>query len=340
MVTAVTIILVNWNGATDTLECFKSLLNVLYARFNIIIVDNASTDNSVCEFTNTFLSYFNESYEIIFKNYHATMYTKPQPSQKNNVTNLVLIKCNANLGFAKGNNLGILFTKRYFGSEYVLLLNNDTVVDPFFLDALITAVQNNEKIGIAGPKIYYYDNDGRKDIINFAGGAFNVWLGEARHIGCNQIDNAQFEHMQQTDYVNGACFLIRHDVIDRIGLLSEDYFLYWEEVDFCLRASKYGYISAYVPSAKIWHKTGSSIAKINYRSHYYMTRGRFILMFKNASMYQIFIFLTYFFTLKAWISIFFYLKSGSFDSIKCFIKGIVDGLNFSSHSKLTHRHNK
>jgi len=293
MTPKVSIIILNWNGKEDTTECLESLKRISYSNYEIILVDNGSSDGSV---------------EFLKERY-------PQ---------IEIIENGRNLGFAEGNNVGIKKAIEK-GTEYVLLLNNDTIVDPKFLGELVKVAESNPKIGIAGPKTYYYDYNGRKDIINFAGGKFDIWKGESYHIGINEIDTGQYDEIRVVDYVEGSCLLAKKEMIEKVGLLNPVYFVYWEENDLCLRASRAGYKSVYAPGAKIWHKVTSSTP--NQFAIYLRSRNIFILIKMHSTKLQFLSFFLYFFLFQFWFkSAIFLIYHRDLKSFKSFFKGTFDGV--------------
>lgn len=258
----VTIIIVNWNCWEDTIECLESISQINYANYQVIIVDNHSHDNSVQRIKN---------------------YAKGKK--------LTIIENDENYGFAEGNNIGMRYAQNNFSPKYILLLNNDTVVDKEFLKELINAGEKDDQIGILGPKIYYYD----KPQVIWSAGCKIAWkTARGLHIGLNETDKGQYDKLQQVDYVSGAAFLIKTEVIKQIGLMDKTYFLYFEESDWTLRANQAGYKSLYVPTAKIWHKisrSGGGISKPV--GLYYITRNRWIFMKKWAKKSDYFVFIIY-----------------------------------------------
>lgn len=220
----VCIVLVNWNGWRDTAECLHSCLNLDYPSFHAIVVDNGSTDESVERLRTEFAD-----------------------------DDVTLIEAGANLGFAGGCNVGIEAAFD-LGARYVWLLNNDTVIEPRTLTPLVETLANQPYAGIAGSKIYFFD---RPDTLWFAGGIISKW-GWTRHRGEGEVDHGQFDETCDVDYATGASLLIRRDVAETVGLMSEDFFLYWEEVDWCERARAAGWRIVYVPTSRVWHKVGAS----------------------------------------------------------------------------------
>ena len=223
----VTVVIVNWNGLKDTVECLESLREIDYSNFSIILVDNGSSNNEVDELKAKF-------------------------------TDIRIIMLKRNLGFAIANNVGIRVAINE-GSDYVLLLNNDTIVGRKFLSELVKTAQNNSRVGILGPKIYLYDDKKR---IWYAGGKLNMYFTHSS-IGVHKLDFGQYERMKETDCVSGACMLVWKSVFKSIGLLPKEYFLGWEDIDFCIAARKNKYLCMIVPSSIIWHKVSVSYTRHN-----------------------------------------------------------------------------
>ena len=138
--------------------------------------------------------------------------------------------------------------------KYILILNNDTVVDKSLLDNLVVQAESDKMIGFVGPKTYYYNYHGRTDVINFSGGRLDIWRGNSYPIGYQEIDLGQYDTITSVDYVEGSCFLARTELFEKIGYFDKNFFTYWEETDLCMRAIKAGYRLVYMPGAKIWHK--------------------------------------------------------------------------------------
>ena len=290
----VSIIVLNWNGKHDTVECLESLSHISYPNYEVIVVDNGSTDGSVEQF-------------------------------KARYPEIEVIENQENLGFAEGNNVGIRAALQE-DTAYVLLLNNDTIVDPQFLDELVDVAERDSRVGFAGPKIYYYDYDsrGRKDVINSAGVKLNMWVGRVWPLGDHEIDAGQYDRVQLVDTLIGSCLLVKTRVITEIGLLDPKFFAYWEETDWCSRGSAAGYTSIYVPQAKIWHKyAASSSGRPN---DYYVTRNRFWFMRKNALKSQYFTFLLWFFLYDFRWQCLGLLRLRDFDSMRTYCKAVFDGL--------------
>lgn len=250
----VSIIILNWNGWQDTLECFESLEKISYSNYEVIVLDNNSA---------------NESAEKI-KNWIA---------HKKSSVNYKLIINSRNAGFAGGNNPGIEYAVNN-KSDYVLLLNNDTIVEPEFLDKLVKVGESDKNFGIIGPKIYYESDRSR---IWFGGGYFS-WLGGGRHAEFNKIDkNPHDDKIKEINFMTGCCFLIKREAIEKMGLMNEDFFLYYEDTEWSLRAEKNGYKIIYAPGAHIWHKVSRSVKpESNPAVHYYHIRNALLLSALHA----------------------------------------------------------
>lgn len=246
------IILVNWNGKEVTLDCLRSLAQVKYPQFRILVVDNASTDGSV------------ESFRAEFPG--AELLPLPE-----------------NRRFAGGNNAGIRYALDR-GAEILLLLNNDTTVDSTFLDCMVDAYRREPAAGIVAPKIYYHD---QPETIWYAGGRISFWTGTMRHIGIREKDHGQYDSAADTGYATGCCILTGRNVVERIGLLDESYFMYGEDADWSLRAQRAGYRVIYEPRARVWHKisvsAGGHLSRFKI-THKYLSGFRFFA--RHASWYH------------------------------------------------------
>jgi GT2 family glycosyltransferase len=289
----VSIIILNWNGLEDTVECLESLKKITYPNYEVIVVDNGSQGNDAQVLKETFGDYIHP------------------------------IQNDRNYGFAGGMNIGMKYAMDNSQPDCLLLLNNDVAVAPDFLDHLVEAAMADASIGIAGPKVYYYDFPKR---IQSAGSKVRMVRGLTFSIGDKQIDNGQYEKQQDVDYMD-ACLLVKNEVVQKVGLFDEGYFCYWEDVDYCIRAKKAGYRVIYAPVARIWHKVGQSANKTNvgFRD-YYSTRNRIRLIRKHASKSQYLSFLLYFFGYHFWLMTGALLYRGKMKQLVAFYVGVRDGL--------------
>ncbi len=236
----IAVILVNYNNDDLTEDCIKSIYQC-DDRPTIILVDNSS------------------------KVFDVERFSKYQ--------DVVIIKSKENLGFAGGNNLGIRYALKN-GFDYICILNNDTVIDNSIFKELLKCASST---CIAVPKMYYYSD---KNKIWFAGGYYNRFKGEAFHIGLNEIDHGQYDEIRDISFASGCCMMIHKSIIKTIGMLSEEYFMYYEDVDYCLKCQRAGIRIRYVPTAKLWHRIGSTAGTKSVLSSYYRTRNRYYIINK------------------------------------------------------------
>lgn len=214
-------------------------------------------------------------------------------SLKKKFPGFVFLKTPKNLGYAGGNNFGI---KRALKdkADFILLLNNDTLLDKKIILELLKAAKNNQQVGILGPKIYFapghefhqkrYQEKDKGKVIWYAGGLLDWQNIIASHQGVDEVDQGQYDHLKDTDFVSGCAMLIKKEVFKKIGLFDEDYFLYLEDVDFCWRTKQTGYKILFVPLAKVWHVNAGS-SEIGGPLHdYYLTRNRMLFGSKYASL--------------------------------------------------------
>ena len=337
----VSIIILNWNGWRDTIECLESLYQITYPNYDVIVVDNGSEDESIekikeyaegkIKVESKFFEYSDENKPIKWTEYtreEAEAGGGKEKELENVPSNrkLILIKNEKNYGFAEGNNIAMRYALKALNlnPDYVLLLNNDTVVDPEFLGELVKVAGSDQRIGILGPKTYYYSQPNK---IQLTWNKIDMWRGTVFLAGAGEIDRGQHNKIRDTDYVPGSCLLIKQETIKRIGLLDASYFNYWEETDYCMRAKGAGFRLVYCPNAKIWHKISQSASKVAGFSAYYMTRNRFQFMKQYATQSQYLSFLLYFFGFEFWfttgIYIVYHKDIGAFIS---FLKGVMDGI--------------
>ena len=248
----VAIVLVNYNGADDTIECVRSLQNLDYKDYKIIIVDNKSCDDSI---------------------------QKLQSLSKEK--NIILLQTENNKGFSAGNNIGIRYALSQLNSDYVWLLNNDTIVSHNSLSELLKGFENIKDVGITTAKTYYWKN---KKMIWYAGGSISRKTARTEHWHYNEIelnDKQNKGNNIPVSFASGCCMLIKREVFEKVGNLDETYFLYEEDADYCLRIAAAGYTIIYRPSAVIYHKVNASTGKAPGTVQYYSIRNKLWLIQKN-----------------------------------------------------------
>lgn len=248
MLKKVYVIVLNWNGKEDTVECLESLRSTEYDNYQVVLVDNGSEDDSV-------------------------------KTVKENFPEVEIVETGKNLGFAGGNNVGINYAIEK-GAEYVFLINNDTTVNSKYLEKLVEVAESNPQIGLAGSKIFYQQEP---DTIWFAGGKINWLKNKGEHIGLNQKDSPEYNKTKEVDYLTGCALLIKKEVIEKIGVLAEDYFLYYEDTDYSLRAKNAGYKIIYVPESVIYHKVSRSTKPGSAKYIYYHTRNGLVNAQRNGN---------------------------------------------------------
>src|SRR5690606_37688682 len=211
----VSIITINYNQAKLTCELLASLRQLTYPSVEIIVVDNHSSED---------------------------------PSRiAHEFPEVQLIVSPVNLGFAGGNNLGIQASK----GEYLLFLNNDTEVDGGFLEPLVALFRANPQAGAASPKLIYYNSG---NTIQYAGSSrIDPFTGRSKRIGWMEKDRGQHDQLRETELAHGAAMMVPRTVVDRVGMMPEFFFLYYEEVDWCESIKRAGYRIFFVPDSRVYH---------------------------------------------------------------------------------------
>lgn len=243
------IIVLNWNGKDDTLDCLQSLHSTNYDNYRVVLVDNGSEDDSV-------------------------------KAVREKFPEVEVVETGKNLGFAGGNNVGIEYAIKA-GTDYVFLINNDTTVHPDYLKELVDVAESDVKIGAVGSKIMYYSEPER---IWFVGGKINWLKNKGEHIGLDEIDKGQFDEIREVDYLTGCALLVKREVVEKVGVLEDDYFLYYEDADYSLRIQNAGYKTVYAPKSKIYHKVSRSTKPGSSSYVYYHVRNGLVNARRNGSL--------------------------------------------------------
>lgn len=324
----VSIIVLNWNSWEDTIECLESVFGITYPRYTVVVVDNGSEDDSVekiKEYCNGKIPVESPFFEYNPGNkpISITEYTRKEALDSECSTPLMLIKNEKNYGFSEGNNIGMQIMLK--NADYILLLNNDTVVAPDFLDRLIDVAERDTKIGIVGPKIYYYEYDGRKDVIWFAGGRINWYTLNAYNVGRKKRDKTTYNQTKRTDYITGCALLVKTKVLTRIGFLDTVYGLFLEDTDLCVRCTRDHWDVVYVPESVVWHKVAQSTSKM-LPPVYYFSRNPLVFAKKFFTAYQFVVALPFF--LVSWLvrTGVALLKYRDFTIVLSSLRGLHDGL--------------
>ncbi|MDT0605789.1 glycosyltransferase family 2 protein [Croceitalea rosinachiae] len=240
----VSIITINYNESSVTLDMLESLKSLSYDNIEVIVVDNASP---------------NDNPDIIKEQY-------PEVN---------LIKSKQNLGFAGGNNLGVNAAK----GEYLLFINNDTIVPKDFIEPLVETLANDETIGMVSPKIKFHWDP---TLIQYAGYTpMNHWTIRNNSIGYHQKDEGDYDQPGETESIHGAAMMVPRRVVDKVGTMTEIYFLYYEEHDWAQAIKRAGYKVYYQPKSHILHKESLSTGKFSPLKTYYISRNRIVFARRN-----------------------------------------------------------
>lgn len=295
---SIAIILVNWNGFDFTKACLNSLRAVTFPDFQVILVDNASNNSE----GNRLLTEFPE---------------------------IILLKNKENLGFAGGNNVGIIKALKD-GYTHIMLLNNDTEVEPDFLGEMMLKFQKEENLGVVQPLITFLSN---KDTIWSAGGKWKSVFGRAITLGDRKRVFEYQAKARHLDWATGCCMLISREAILKAGLLNESYFAYFEDVEWSLRIRRFGFKIAFEPKAIVFHEAGASSKKehsegvLSPRVFYFHVRNQFFLIRQNLEGLPFLLSMTYhIFRFLAWMGYFCF--RGRFQKLKAVAKGMKDGFGF------------
>ena len=295
----VSIVLLNWNGYEDTLEALESLYNINYPNYNVIVADNNSTNDSIekikayaqgnIRVETEYTKYLNNKpikLNIVKEGeYPENIDNTSTPEQKK----LLLIKNRENYGFAKGNNIAIDYTIKQDKPDYILLLNNDTIVDPEFLNKMIDVALTDEKIGLIGPKFYYYDYEGSHDTIWCIGSVVDLNHFPGHHSIMEEPDYDLTQDIIECDWVSGAGALIKTEAMPE-SYLSTEFFFGCEDIDLAISIKQKGFKVVTVTDSIIWHKVGMSRHKNStFKTEYNHVKTNLQFIKKHKSNYYIYL---------------------------------------------------
>jgi len=308
------VVLLNWNGWSDTIACLESLFASINVPMRVVVCDNASTDESLDKIEAWAVGL--QQVEIpshprlsrllspCIENIKYKKITREEAEQgsdeetNENCPSLILIENGANIGFAAGNNVGLRYALAQPDMGYVWLLNNDTLVEPDCLQKMLARLADSEVDSVCGSMIHFFD---QPEIIQAVGGnRFNVMTG------CAACSEGRFSHEDSElnikqieatiDYISGCSLLMPRNFLESVGLMSEDYFLYYEEIDWFTRA-KGRYNICIADDAIIYHREGAAIGSKNWQSgasilsDFHMFRSRLIYMRKYYGRFLSFCYL-------------------------------------------------
>lgn len=245
----VTAVILNTNKREDTLACLASLVRQTYPALRILVLDNASTDGSP---------------EAVRRLY-------PQAE---------LLALTDNRGYAGNNNVGIARAMAD-GSDWILVLNEDTEMAPDCIAHLVAEGERDPRIGIVGPMVYHHDEPG---VIQSAGGLLGGSAWDSVHAGQNEDDRGQFAVARDVQWISGCAIMVRRAVVAQVGAIDERFFYYWEETEWCIRAAAAGWRVRHVPAAKLWHKGVQRDYRPAPSISYYATRNRLLCLSMHAPL--------------------------------------------------------
>lgn len=266
----ISVIILNWDGKEDTKECLESVEKSRITDYKLqsIVVDNGSTDGS----------------QKAVKNFYK--------KARKDIT-WELIENRENLGFAEGNNVGMRYALKS-GADFIMLLNNDTIIDKNLFVDLINAAKNYPKAGIISPKIYFakgfeyhkkrYKKNELGRVIWYAGGDVDWNNIYGSNHGVDEVDKGQFDKVADTDFATGCCMFFRSKVLKDLGLFDKKYFAYLEDSDLSQRAKKAGWRVLYTPKPHLWHKVGQALGVGSEKNDYYITRNRLLFGLRYARL--------------------------------------------------------
>ena len=268
----VQILLLNWNGWRDTIECLRSVYELAYPDFGIVVCDNGSGDSSLAR-----IREWAEHPSRQSRVGTIVEIDRPGAETGSSAADLLLIQTGDNLGFAGGNNVGLRYLLRRDDCEYIWLLNNDTVVAPDALDALVRHAESDPLLGAVGGTLLMEE----PDVVQDAGGISSAWHGMSRAIGAGQRAADLPPEPPRLDYVSGGCLLVRLATVRQVGLLDERFFMYSEDADWGIRLRQAGFRLAVSLKARVWHKGGGSVHYHTPRHDYYVTKSALLFMQKH-----------------------------------------------------------
>jgi GT2 family glycosyltransferase len=243
------VIIPNWNLRDDTIACVDSVIAGNRSGLRVVVVDNGSEDGSP---------------EALADRYGSAIHQ---------------IVNTENLGYARGTNIGIRYALAQ-GAEYVLLLNNDTLIDKDLIERLIEVSESDPTTAVLGPAIYYYNDPNRFWRL---GAVKRCWLPVPLEIGRDALDTGQFPASFDVDYITGCAMWVPAELFQTLGLLDGRFFMYFEDADFCQRVRGAGHRITVVPQARVWHKVSASTRRQTPWAAYLRTRNRIIFYSRSQT---------------------------------------------------------
>ncbi len=292
----VTLITVNYNQTAVTCALLDSIRRQAFRDTEVIVVDNASRENP------------------------AAVFAQRYPEVK-------FIRSEQNLGFAGGNNLGVAAAT----GDFLFFVNNDTELTNRCILELLDLFAKNPRIGAASPLLLYFNPDPKlPDTIQYAGmTAVHPITARNRTLGAAEADNGQFSKPTQTAYAHGAAMMLPRQVLENVGLMADDFFLYYEELDWCERIRRAGYEIWVQPQARVYHKESLSVGQLGALKTYFLTRNRIRFMRRNFPGLRWFGFCLFLFGVTVPKNLILYALRGECDNLRAFWQGVF--WNFFPH---------
>lgn len=280
------IIIPNWNGGEKIMRCIESITKLDYPSYEIIVIDNCSSDGS------------KEKIKKKFKK-------------------IKIIENKENVGPAKALNQGFKIAKY----DLILGLDNDVILEKNLLKHFVKVLASDPRIGMVAPKIYYYH---KPTFFNAVGFTINLFTGKTKVLGIDEEDIGQFDKKEEREFIQGAVFLTKKQVIDKVGGMDESYFVYYSDADWSLEVRKKGYKIMYVPSAKTWHDGNTKQGGFTSFRIFHFIRSKLLFMRKHSKN-KLF-FYSFFFLFYTPKKLFSFISNKNFNLIIPYFKGIKEGL--------------
>ncbi|HEX8333478.1 MAG TPA: glycosyltransferase family 2 protein [Segetibacter sp.] len=292
----VSIVVLNCNQIDTTLEFLESTRKLTYPNYELLICDMGSKED-------------------------------PTPKIKlHNFPNTKVLRSEVNLGCAGGRNWGVKQAK----GEFLLLIDNDTIVPPDLLEVLLEPMFLYPEVAVSCPKIRFYQ---KPDVIQYAGfNPINPYTGRNSAVGSHQLDKGQHDEPNFTFSSHGCASMIRKAIFEKVGYFPEKFFFYYEEMDWSAQVHKAGYKIYYQPKGLIFHKQSMTLGLKSPEKLYYLTRNRILYMRRNTSLPQFLVFITFFILVATPKAVAKYLFTKQFAHLKSFVKGVLWNVTTSKYS--------
>jgi GT2 family glycosyltransferase len=292
----ISIVTLTWNQTEVTCEFLESTRRLNYQNYEILVCDMGSTIDPT------------------------------ERVNSGNYPNTRVLRSEKNLGFTGGNNWGMRQAK----GDYIFIVNNDTEVTPDLLDKLVAPFAEDPTIGVTCPKIRFFSNP---DVIQYAGfNPIDMYTGRVTAVGSKEKDEGQYDVSAYTHGAHGCAMLVSREVIEKVGMFPETFFIYYEEWDWSSRILKAGYKIYYQAEGLIFHKESITMGKQSAIKVYYHTRNRILYMRRNTSAGEFAVFISFFILLAAPKAVFTFLFKRQFKHLGSFVKGVTWNLKTSKYS--------